>query len=594
MKKDILNKTLNFIFSKSNIKYIFLLVIIGFILRLFAVTRLEPSPDEFHFIVHAIDIIKTKVLEIMDESPLWFQLTDLSYIFFGINIISARLIGFLTGSLSIIVIYLITKETFTKKTALIASILLTFSSYHIIFSTTIDSAMLFFILVSTYFLIKGLKENKESQFILATLFYSLAVLTKTIALVFIAPFILFSIYYYYKNDKKIKINKKSLQIIFILAIIFVISMLPILTHNYLLYKDKKLLDLQFSRFLGIGGEVYKPIEQTLNPFKISNLFKFGTSGSGILVGLNFFLKYDLLISLLAILGIPIAYKKRKEWTIFLGLWFIFSFIFLAGTSLLPNHFLFGIIPLCILSSNSIIFLKNKISDIIKVNKKVILTLLLVIIISVNLITISKRGVFSEKDETMELKEYTDNLPKDSLIIIDSRVYRGRIAWTFNNNHYIETSYIADLINNMENLPGQLIPIKTYFIECAIDDCGWGSVDKEFNKSVENMIISFKNISIETKVIYDNGKPYYIIYETTLNLKESIFSVVDSTHEFMFYPVRYQPEEKIFDKYEIKTTYDRILHTFSYYILKLEVIMAILSFFFIIYLAIKNYKEDNKE
>ena len=77
MKKDILSKTLDFIFSKNNTKYLVLLLIVGMIIRLIFALIIGGSPDEMVYGVHSIGIINSGLLQEMTESPVWMYLTDL-------------------------------------------------------------------------------------------------------------------------------------------------------------------------------------------------------------------------------------------------------------------------------------------------------------------------------------------------------------------------------------------------------------------------------------------------------------------------------------------------------------------------------------
>src|SRR3989344_5623755 len=171
MKKDFLNKTLDFIFSKNNTKYILLLFIISLILRFIFAFYIGGSPDEMVYGVHAIGMINSGLLQEMHEDPVWFYLTDLVYKLFSVTLVSSRLLSIVFGSLSVIILYLLTKEMFNKRIALVTSILLTFSSFHILMTLTeMDVTMTFFMLLSSYFLVKYLKENKTEYHITATIF----------------------------------------------------------------------------------------------------------------------------------------------------------------------------------------------------------------------------------------------------------------------------------------------------------------------------------------------------------------------------------------------------------------------------------------
>ena len=81
----------------------------------------------------------------------------------------------------------------------------------------------------------------------------LGVITKVYPILFVPVLILFAGYINYKSEKKY-FNKKLLKgiIIFLVAIFF--FCIPVLTHNYLLYKDKGILDSIFTGVTGIGME----------------------------------------------------------------------------------------------------------------------------------------------------------------------------------------------------------------------------------------------------------------------------------------------------------------------------------------------------
>src|SRR3989344_2233031 len=187
---DAIDKILNFIFSKNNVKYLIILFVIGFILRGIVAINIAPNADEMVHGTHALGILESKKLQIMDQDAVWFYLTDFFYRIFGENLFGLRFASVIFGSLAIFITYLIGKELFDKRSAIIASFILTFSSYHIIMSLAeMDVAMMFFVLFSIYFLIKAAKKQKLIYYILSSLFLGIAIMTKQIALLFIPAFI---------------------------------------------------------------------------------------------------------------------------------------------------------------------------------------------------------------------------------------------------------------------------------------------------------------------------------------------------------------------------------------------------------------------
>lgn len=595
MKFDLLDKTLNFVFSKNNTKYLLLLFIAGFILRSIIAINLPPNADEMVYATHAIDIIKSGLLQEMHGLPIWFYLTDIAYRIFGVSLFSGRFLSIFFGSLSIIILYLLSKEFFSKRVSIIAAFILAFSPFHILMSLAEqDIAMMFFILLSSYFFVRTIKEQKDNLFILSTIFFSIAILIKPIAITFFPAFLIFLIYYYKKDSKEI-FSKKNINLAIKLVIIFLVMMLPILTFNYLLYKDKGIVDLQFSRFTGVAKETYISIAHTIEPFSFSKLIISADGGRpGFLKGLSTFYIYGPMTFILAIIGLFFTYRKNKIAFNFLILMFIFTFIFLSGTSLLQWHFTFALPLFSIFAANTIVFVDTKLKRYLKINRKKVLMVILILILVSSFWLIIKHSGFSGKNEVFKMMSYSKgSISEDALVVVDSRIYRGRIAWIFNDKHYIESIFLQDIFANIEQLPGQQEQIKTYFIECITDDCGWGTIanQKEFNQSTEEILGSFKDNSVEKAVITTNrDEPYFRVYEAQIMLKKSVLPLADTTHSWFFYPLRYKPKEEITLSYTTHNVFDNLLDKIAHLILYLEIIIAISSIFVIGYLSYKDYKD----
>ncbi len=109
---------------------------------------------------------------------------------FGINDVSFILYPLLISLASIVVIYFICKELFNKNVGIIAAILLAFSPFDVIFSTTmtIDIITSFFTALCFYFFIKANNEEGLKQkicFILSSLvfFYNYLIKIPTVAII---------------------------------------------------------------------------------------------------------------------------------------------------------------------------------------------------------------------------------------------------------------------------------------------------------------------------------------------------------------------------------------------------------------------------
>ena len=591
MKKDMLSKIIDFVFTKNNTKYLVLLLIIAFFLRFVFAFTIGGSPDEMVYGVHASGIINSGLLQEMHEDPIWMYLTDLNYKIFGVTLVSSRLLSMIFGALSVLSLYLLTKEMFNKKIALIASILLTFSSFHILMTLTeMDVTMTFFVLLSSYFLVKYLKEDKLRYYITATILLGIGILVKNIAALFIPAYILITLFYPKLKNKERILSKKNIKSLVIFFLIMFIIAIPTLTFNYILYKEKGLTDVQFSRFLSSENKgIYQSISNTIQPFNLKVLLINQENGiPGIVKGLKFYWQYELILLIMFIFGVIISMKKEVYWTIYLSLLFLIPFIFLSGTSLLEKHFVFAIPIFCIFSS---IFI-DRISGFSKNNSKYIILVLVIVFLIFSTTVLYKHTKSQGKNVIQETIEYKQkNIEENSLVIVDSRIYNGRISFMFNYRNYLETSYLSQLLPQLNQQTNK--KIKTYFIECITDDCGWGTISKqpELNQSTENIVTNFKKISNLKGTIYDGNEPYINVYETEFPLIPGMIESIQSTHNFFFYPVNYKPKENIILKYEAKNPIHKGMDIIAHFILYIEILISILSIILLFIILKKDYENE---
>ena len=126
----IFNSTWNLFSSKDKtLLYIFLLIILGFTLRALIGGHIAPSADETVYGTHAINFINSGAVSNQNQSPLWFFLADFLYKIFGITLFSARLTSIIFSTLTILLVFLLGKELFNKKIAVLAAFLFTISGF---------------------------------------------------------------------------------------------------------------------------------------------------------------------------------------------------------------------------------------------------------------------------------------------------------------------------------------------------------------------------------------------------------------------------------------------------------------------------------
>ena len=578
--------------SKRVTLILVLLLIFGFVLRSIVANNLSPSADESVYGTHAINFFASGATSNQNQSPVWFYLADVFYKIFGVTLFSSRFTSILYSTFTIIIIFLLTKKLFDIKTALIASFLFTFSSYALEFTLMeMDATFTFFYVLSLYFFISKLFEEDKIS-LLSGLFYGIAVLTKAISIMLAPGFVLVYLVYFlrHKEKRKVLVNRNNILRALIVVITILVFMTPILSYNYLLYKEKGLTDIMFARFFDVSEDFYSSISPTLQSFSPSLLIEKGLKQSFI-----FFYEFDPLILFLFLTGVLLSLFKKNLKMMLLILAFLPTYLFLSGTSLLGNHFLVFIPLFAIGGALTCVFFLEKLKN--NKTKKYALIFFCILFISFNLFSI--RDILTSQSAVGQLREFAiENIDEKTLVLVDNRIYGGRTAWLFNDKHYLEVSNIDAVIKAAENLPTQEIQIKTIFVECSANDCGWGTVTQgPLNDSMELFSAQIKDSAKKVAEFNAGGgdrpitKPYFEVYGTTSSLKPEVLEIVDQTHIWFYYPVRWQLKERIYDSYTPKGFIDKSIDAFAKLILYLALTIALLTPLFLIHRIYKEYKKE---
>ena len=148
-----------------------------------------------------------------------------------------RLMGNISGILMIAVMYIFAKELFKKrKYAIFASLLMAFDTFHFAQTRmgTVDSHLILFILLASYFMVKYTKNNKTFSLLLSGIFFGLSISVKWTGLYGgIALAIIF--FTYLVKNKKINIKNFLKGTLF-----FVVIPLFIYSSLYLIFPNNKL------------------------------------------------------------------------------------------------------------------------------------------------------------------------------------------------------------------------------------------------------------------------------------------------------------------------------------------------------------------
>jgi len=338
MGEDIISKVIDRVFAmRRSTIYLILIFILGFILRLIAAINIKVWADDMNTAVAAINFFSSGKLVLYNQSSgLWFIFTDIMYKIFGLTQLGSRFAALLFGSFSILIIYLLSREFFNDKVSLIAAFLLAISPFCIANTIAeIDVMAMFFVLLSMLLFIKALKTSSTINYALSGIFMGLAIYTKVYALLFIPSLLLYSLYFNKKSDKS-SFSKENFKKISIFLLAIFIFAIPALAHNYLLYKDKGFLDLQFTRTLGLGKNISAQYYSWDHQFEAKNDWRglflgnstnYGSPTPTLWVALNFVRHGDPINFYLGILGLCLLIFSRKYPKDYL-IFFILTIIFI--------------------------------------------------------------------------------------------------------------------------------------------------------------------------------------------------------------------------------------------------------------------------
>jgi len=604
--EKIVDKALDIIFFKDKTKsYLILIILFGFILRVIAA-------DDANHAIRPFEIFGSGKMDIWDQSSaLWYYIEGVFYNVFGTTQLASRFASVLFGSMFILLIFLFTKQIFkSDKIGLISAFLIAISPFHLKMSIhELDVGAIFFIIFSALYLFKFIEEYKRKDLILCALFMGIAVLVKVYALFFMASFIIFMLYK--MNKDKEKVNGKIVKnLIIFLAIVFIFC-IPTLTHNYLLYKDKGYMDLIFTNFFKMGLDKAQQLygwgagymaKSDYSGFLFGHQANFpGKAMPGFIVVFNFILFEDPVMTILGILGLIVLFmNKKRDYFYFFLISFLPIFIYLGAQIPMAKHFLFALGLLAPVAG----FGLSNLQEVILRNKLKIKYILIILLI-INLVYLGRgwagvHGHFYSESGEGQLMRYKENIPKNALVVVDPRIYTGFTSWMFIDKNFISSNYMASLMAQSKKI-GNEVATDVYFIECAKDDCGWGTIaeQKELNQSVENFFNEVKNVSIKKKVIsaIDEGNFYipfmsknekekYAIYYMSINLNPGVINAVKTTHSWYMYPLGYDKTiAEVFDDYVVKGPIEFLIDKLAHLIFYISLIMAFASVVFLIYIFI---------
>lgn len=467
---------------------IFLLLLIlglaGFF-RLWQIGSIPPGlyPDEAINGNDALKTLETNQFNVFypennGREGLFIWLIALSFKLFGPTAQSIRLVSALLGILTVLGLYLLTKELFNKKIALLSSFFLSVSFWHTNFSRIGFRAILVPLLIcfSFYFLFRAFRKNTLLDYTWAGIFFALGFYTYIAfraALLILGMVILLKMIEYWQKNKKSYLKDGWWKVDIFFVVIIVIA-LPLGIYFFNNPQD----------FIGrAGGVSIFSAEQPLKELAISTI---KTLGMFNFVGdWNWRHNYAGLpmlnwtVGILFVIGLILSLVKKR---IFLLSWFVFMLLPAVFTYEGLPHALrtIGVIPVvCIFASLGLVWLFNKVS---KANKEIAILILIFLIIYPTLANFNKyflqwaknpnvAGAF--RQDLVDLTDYLNNLPANIqkiILVNESGVpvpYPDGLPMPaqtiiFKSNPNKEIKYLTRDENSqtiLDNQPAIIIPLK---------------------------------------------------------------------------------------------------------------------------------------
>lgn len=377
----------------------FILIFLGFVLRVIYLDKapIELFGDEIDVGLQAYSIMQTgkdyygNFMPLMFKSLSEYRLPVFIYSavpfikFFGLNEFGVRLTGVFWGILGLVGFFFLSKKIFNVKIALFSLLFLAISPWHLQYSRQagIESlALLTVVTFSIWFFLKGLNDFKF--LFLSSLLFSFSIYIYATAVIFVPLILIALIFIFWKNFKKISLNRKV-----VLGGIFFLVLIPYLSlyiggqskerfTSISVWSDKTLTDeinirrktenstfpslfhnKPLTYFHEISGNYLKSLSVDFLFFKGDPNLRHSVGGVG-----EFFLFQLILI----MLGIFYLFKQQDKKTIFfILLWLLISPIPSSLTrdgGYHASRLIFLLTPLIILSAVglwNIYLLKNKLN-----------------------------------------------------------------------------------------------------------------------------------------------------------------------------------------------------------------------------------------
>ncbi len=222
--------------SRKSCTTLFFIFMMGLLFRMYSLSSADYQGDEALYAFAAKSLLESNIspFDSISWTPPMFTYLNAAVVHaIGFNKFSMRIVSSIFGSLTIMLLYFITKKWFNRKTALIASTLFAFSPLHIVYSRSvyIDVVQAFFVLLTIFLMEESCENKARSMFAAASgIVFGFSILLKANSIVIIGLYILFNLVYsILRKDKPEFVKYLKIAVIStIIAALFVIFFVAIM------------------------------------------------------------------------------------------------------------------------------------------------------------------------------------------------------------------------------------------------------------------------------------------------------------------------------------------------------------------------------
>ncbi len=322
-------------FSDKKIQLLLLILLLAFSLRVFGVWDRALGVDEGITLAHGYSFGEAIAFSNSDfYPPLSYALFVPFLVLFGE--FGTRIVFALIGTLAVYLFFLIAKNYFPKKEALLATALFALNPFNVFYSVQLRQylPLLLLFMLSLYFLLEFLKKNSWENLAGFAVPAAMMMCVHYIALFYVFPLWLFGLW---RQSQKKEMKKFAFASIFLLVVF--LSLLPLALSQYSHFTETS----------------YSSENSPFNPESVPYAFYKLSAGVNISSALAFFPPLILaapLVLCLAFLGIWLAFKEKKEWIFplfaFFGIVLLFLLAAVKAPVLFGYRYLYAVMPLLVL------------------------------------------------------------------------------------------------------------------------------------------------------------------------------------------------------------------------------------------------------